>query len=266
MDNRVQDSGDGIMPDEKSSGILIGCSGFRYPQWRGTFYPSSARPIEMLGFYVSIFRTLEINGAYYGFLRSESLAHWSALVPPGFLFSLKVPRYLTRLKSQEDIASGWKQVFHMIEPLKRQGILGALLVQIPASVERNMDLLKGFLNNPLEEGIDLAFEFKHPSWYKTEVMDLLALKGVDAATSGRSGTEPFLDVLAEHKYIRLHGAKPGGNSDHSFKELTTWGERILRVHEKARRVYVYFNNHGKGWAPVNAKTLIQRILKESSGS
>src|SRR4051812_31852743 len=41
----------------KKNAILIGCSGYYYPQWKGTFYPQKLPASKWLEYYSSVFNT-----------------------------------------------------------------------------------------------------------------------------------------------------------------------------------------------------------------
>ena len=41
--------------------ILIGTSGYSYPDWRGTFYPKDLPAKEMLQYYARVFHCVELN-------------------------------------------------------------------------------------------------------------------------------------------------------------------------------------------------------------
>ena len=52
--------------------ILVGTSGFSYPDWVGPFYPPGTRPTQMLDWYAREFEALEVNFTYYRLRRRDS--------------------------------------------------------------------------------------------------------------------------------------------------------------------------------------------------
>ena len=54
--------------------ILVGCSGYDYPEWRTVFYPETLPREEFLAFYASWFKTLELNFSYYKMPEEAQLA------------------------------------------------------------------------------------------------------------------------------------------------------------------------------------------------
>src|SRR5436189_5258537 len=75
--------------------ILIGTSGYNYPEWRGTFYPEKLSTAKMLAYYSERFRTVEINYTFYRIPTEKLLAGWAAGTPDSFSFTLKAPRRIT---------------------------------------------------------------------------------------------------------------------------------------------------------------------------
>jgi uncharacterized protein YecE (DUF72 family) len=45
--------------------VRIGISGWRYPPWRGTFYPSKLPQKKELAYASGVFRSIEMNGTLY---------------------------------------------------------------------------------------------------------------------------------------------------------------------------------------------------------
>ena len=45
--------------------ILLGTSGYSYPDWDGVFYPPGLARAKQLDFYVRQFKTVEVNSTYY---------------------------------------------------------------------------------------------------------------------------------------------------------------------------------------------------------
>ena len=45
--------------------ILIGCSGWSYPEWDGAFYPAGMDPSDYLAWYAGHFRIVEVDSTFY---------------------------------------------------------------------------------------------------------------------------------------------------------------------------------------------------------
>ena len=64
--------------------VLVGTSGYNYPEWRGTFYPEKFSTDKMLAYYAERFSTVEINYTFYRMPNEKLLAGWSAGTPEHF--------------------------------------------------------------------------------------------------------------------------------------------------------------------------------------
>jgi len=79
------------------AGIRIGISGWRYPPWRGTFYPRrwpQARELEYASGRVG---SVEINGSLYSLQHPDSYRAWRDATPDDFVFAVKGGRFITHM-------------------------------------------------------------------------------------------------------------------------------------------------------------------------
>ena len=53
--------------------ILIGTSGYDYPEWKGVFYPQDLKRKDFLQFYAAHFNALEVNNTFYNMPTAERL-------------------------------------------------------------------------------------------------------------------------------------------------------------------------------------------------
>ena len=114
--------------------VRIGCSGWNYDHWRnGVFYPPRMPPREWLDFYSQHFDTVEVNATFYRLPRREVVANWVKGSPDGFLFSIKMSRYITHIKRLLDLGSGVQTFYDRIDPLVRSPKLGPVLWQLPGT-------------------------------------------------------------------------------------------------------------------------------------
>src|SRR3979490_2271307 len=76
----------------------IGCSGWQYRHWRGTFYPQDLVQRRWLEYYAAQFDTVEINNKFYRLPEASAFAEWRRQAPAGFLYAVKASRFLTHMK------------------------------------------------------------------------------------------------------------------------------------------------------------------------
>src|SRR5688572_22710647 len=65
--------------------IRIGISGWRYPPWRGTFYPPGLPQKKELEFAAQHFNSIEINGSFYSLQDVPNWQRWYEQTPPRFV-------------------------------------------------------------------------------------------------------------------------------------------------------------------------------------
>ena len=95
--------------------------------------------------YAERFDTVEVNSSFYRLPRRDAVARWVEQTPPGFVFAVKVPRYLTHIKRLTTVAEGWPRLRERIEPLIDAGRLGPLLWQLPPNFKRDDERLAAAL-------------------------------------------------------------------------------------------------------------------------
>jgi uncharacterized protein YecE (DUF72 family) len=238
--------------------LRIGCSGWNYDHWRnGVFYPPRCPPRKWLEFYARHFDTVEINATFYRLPRREAVANWVAGSPPGFLFAVKMSRYITHIKRLQDVGSGVRLFNDRIAPLVRSPKLGPVLWQLPATFRRDDERLASALE-ALPPGRH-CFEFRHESWFVPDVTGLLREHGA-ALVIGDHPQRPFQthELTADWTFVRFHAGKRGQRGNYARSELEEWAERF----EAWRRdvdVYAYFNNDWEGFAIRNALWLKERL-------
>jgi uncharacterized protein YecE (DUF72 family) len=237
--------------------IRIGISGWRYPPWRGVFYPKDLPQREELHYASRVLNTIEINGSFHSLQRPESYAKWYADTPDDFMFTVKGPRYITHMRRLREVdeplanflASG---LFNLREKL------GPILWQFPpnfkydrARMESFFDLLPHDTNiarvimrkrsawmkgrTRLVTGekrvLRYAIEIRHESFLDPTFVDLLRAHNVALVIAETARRWPMAhDVTADFVYMRLHGDKELYQSGYQDPALSRWKRRILAWH------------------------------------
>ncbi len=78
--------------------IRIGISGWAYKPWCGHFYPEGLAQKDELAHAGRVFRSIEINGTFYGLQRPEAFARETDDTPEDFVFAVKGSCYLTHMR------------------------------------------------------------------------------------------------------------------------------------------------------------------------
>jgi uncharacterized protein YecE (DUF72 family) len=239
--------------------VRVGCSGWNYKHWRnGVFYPPRLPPREWLRFYAEHFDTVEVNATFYRLPRETAVATWVAQTPPGFVFTIKMSRYVTHVKRLHELESSEQLFYARIAPLVASPKLGPVLWQLPPTFKRDDDRLRGALA-ALPPGRH-CFEFREASWFAADVYELLRAHDV-ALVIGDDPRRPFQthELTADFTFIRFHAGSRGENGNYADSELDEWAERIRRWRERVD-VYAYFNNDWEGFAIRNGLGLKERLM------
>jgi uncharacterized protein YecE (DUF72 family) len=231
----------------------VGCSGWLYKHWKGDFYPADLPQREWLEYYAGQFDTVEVNNSFYRLPAEGVFESWKARTPAGFLFGVKASRFLTHMKKLKDPEEPVARLFS--RALELRGKLGPVLYQLPRQLPKNLERLAGFLA-VLPPRIKHAIEFREPSWYDEEVMQLLRRHHVAICLHDMPGSASPLLLTARFAYVRFHGATGRYAGAYSQQTLEQWADWLAASGHSA---FVYFNNDVGGHAPRDAKRLIELL-------
>ncbi|MDX1387973.1 MAG: DUF72 domain-containing protein [Acidobacteriota bacterium] len=216
----------------------VGTSGYSYKEWKGHFYPEKIKPAEMLAYYATRLKTVEINNTFYRMPRKEMLTAWAAQVPETFSFVLKASRRIThqqRLKGSEESLSYLLDAASVLE-----GRLGPILFQMPPYFKKDVVVLRDFLAL-LPEGRRGSFEFRNPTWFDDEVYEVLrAGRGALVVADGGKD-EPARVATADFGYLRLR------REDYDDTSLDAWAKWIRE--QPWEDVWVFFKHEDEGAGP-----------------
>lgn len=267
--------------------VRIGISGWRYPGWRGDFYPAGLAQRRELAYASGRLTSIEINGSFYSLQRPTSYAAWRAQTPDGFVFAVKGGRYITHLKrlvgAETALANFFASGVLALGPK-----LGPILWQLPETLKFDAAVLDRFLgqlprttaelallaaehgdNVPPERALTVAeddrpvrhaLEFRSTTFDVPEAYAVLERHGVACVLADSAGRWPRADrVTAGFAYARLHGDQELYASGYTDAALDAWAERCIGWRSSGLDVYAYFDNDAKGFAPHDAMRLIERV-------
>ncbi len=242
--------------------IRIGTSGWNFASWRGSFYPGDTSDDSLLCRYAEQFDTVELNNSFYQLPDRSTINHWLRQTPPEFLFSVKASRYLTHIKKLKDADAGLERFLSAIEPFGDK--LGPLLFQLPPNWRANPQRLDSFLSS-LPDRHRYTFEFRDPSWFSTDIYQLLGAHGAAFCIYDLEGKRSPEKVTTDFVYIRLHGPSERpyeGNYD--GRTLAGLARKIRRWQAQGRDIYCYFDNDHRACAPADAMRLKQSLARQTT--
>ncbi|MTD56689.1 DUF72 domain-containing protein [Amycolatopsis pithecellobii] len=260
----------------------MGTSGWRYPPWRGVFYPRGLAQRRELEYLSRRMNSAEINGSFYSLQRPERYRAWFAETPEHFVFAVKGGRFITHMKRLAGVEVPLANFFAS-GVLALGAKLGPILWQLPPALAFDPERLAGFFallprttseaaklakkhddkvkGAPLTETdadrpLRHALEVRHPSFRAAEYADLLRENGIASVVADSAGTWITLEeVTADFVYVRLHGDEELYASGYSEAALRGWARKIRTWQEGRRDAYVYFDNDIKVKAPDDAIAL-----------
>jgi uncharacterized protein YecE (DUF72 family) len=236
-----------------TSPFHLGISGWTYPPWRGVFYPPGLPHRRELEYASRRLDSIEINGSFYALQRPASYQGWHDQTPPGFVFSVKGPRFVTHMKKLAGVegplanffASGVLALGAKLGPVLWQlppnlgfdpGRLAAFFDLLPrttgaaaALAARHEERMEGraltvaAVDRPLRH----ALEVRHASFETPAFVELLRAHDIALVCADSAGKWPMLDdVTSDFVYVRLHGAEELYVSGYDEPALDRWAEKI----------------------------------------
>jgi uncharacterized protein YecE (DUF72 family) len=283
--------------------ILVGTAGWTDKSLiESGWYPSGASdPERRLRYYASQFPLVEVDSAYYALPAERTAEAWAERTPDGFTFNIKAfslfTQHPTAVKSlpadlreaagkagkarvylkdvdPEVTDEAWNRFFAALEPLRKAGKLGAILLQFPPWFpigRANKEYIVACAERAAPRRV--CVEFRNHTWMtddnQKETLGFLSANRlpyvcVDEPQGHSNSIPPVLAATSDLAVIRLHG-----HSDHweskdiqerfryryDGKELTEWAGNAKRLAEDADQTHVLFNNCYRDYAHVNAQQL-----------
>jgi uncharacterized protein YecE (DUF72 family) len=244
----------------RAARIRIGCSGWQYRHWRGSFYPPELSQTRWFAHYALHFDTVEINNTFYRLPDAATFEKWRERAPLHFLYSVKASRFLTHMKKLKDPHDPLVRLFDRAKHLGPH--LGPVLYQLPPHWPVDLDRLRNFLQDLRSVWPDRihAIEFRDPSWYDDRVLALLDRYQVTLCLHDMKGSATDRIAIGPFVYVRFHGVEQHGGAYGDY-QLDAWSDWLAARAASGVDVYAYFNNDIGGHAPRDAIRLRQRLQR-----
>lgn len=246
---------------KKEGHLFAGTSGWVYPHWKGMFYPGNLPEKEKLNFFSRHFNSVELNYSFYRLPKPEIFQTWREKTPPGFIFSVKVSRFITHIKRMNEIDKSWMDFLKKAKELS--GKLGPFLFQFPPNFrmnEKNFIRIEYFFSRFLgrkRKIIRFAFEFRDKSWENDRLYVLFKKYSVCKVIADYGNFPKKENITSDFLYIRMHGPKEKFSSEYKKNYLRKIAKKILKWKRQGMDIYIYFNNDTQGFAVKNAKQILE---------
>jgi uncharacterized protein YecE (DUF72 family) len=248
--------------------LRVGCSGWIYKSWKGTFYPAELSSSRWLAYYASVFDTVEINGTFYRLPEAGTFAAWRRGTPSGFLMAVKASRFLTHMKRLRDPDEPLERLLSRAAELGPR--LGPVLYQLPPNFHLDLARLDAFLGKlprttpGTRRRLQHVIEFRHPSWYVPDTRALLARHAVTMCLHDKTGSTVADGGAGPCVYVRFHGTSGRYHGSYGDAALRKWAARLADEWRAGRDVYAYFNNDHEGHAVADARWLASSLERVSN--
>ena len=218
--------------------IRVGLAGWSNPPAKRAARTSGQ---THLSFYAAHFSCVEINSSFYRPHRSATYARWRDETPAAFRFSVKMPRSITHESHLKRCTAEVARFYGEIAALRPK--LGAVLIQLPPSLEFNSRTVRTFFHSvPRHRGTKVVCEPRHASWFTSAAERALRDAGVSrvAADPARSPGAGAAGGARRVAYFRWHGSPRMYYSKYSEAQLADFAATIRKT--KALETWCVFDN------------------------
>ncbi len=239
--------------------ILLGTSGWDYPEWEGRVYPRRRVP-DKLRYYSDLFPIVEVNSTFYRLPPSSVAASWARRTPSRFKFAAKFPQTITHDRKLVGAEEELKHFLQVVRPLQEADKFVAALLQLPPSLPFEPATVRAFYES-LPRDLPVAVEFRERTWLQPESLDLLREFHLAYVVVDEPHLPISLQVTAPFAYVRWHGHGERIWYDYTYSEseLAAWVPRMNELAGRAETIYGFFNNHFRGDAALNAQSLSEQL-------
>jgi uncharacterized protein YecE (DUF72 family) len=244
--------------------FFVGTAGWSLPlDTREAFGPGAS----VLARYATRLMGGELNSRFSRPHKAATYARWAAAVPPGFRFSVKLPRAVTHECKLADAESLLDEFLTQAGQLHEK--LGCLLVQLPPSLALDeAQAERFFLALRQRHGGAVVVEPRHRTWFSDSGTALLASHGIglvqadpppcrEAADLTRRATSAEGSVA----YYRLHGSPRMYYSAYEEPFLQALAQRMKADVTSAETIWCIFDNTASGAATADALSIMEKLTQ-----
>jgi uncharacterized protein YecE (DUF72 family) len=246
----------------------VGCSGWAYDGWKGTFYPGKLPQSRWLEYYASIFNVVEVDSTFYTMPRPDIVKRWREKTPAGFSFAPKlfmgITHELHRAVVEKSLETLVNRYFQAISLLGSK--LAVTVIQLPPGFHaKHADDLLALLDL-LPGNLRYAIEFRDKSWLdEPRVAKRIDDQGnISIAGSIHPDIDPHVRKTADFFVFRFIGDRElewfGVIQRDKQQEMARIKQRMDADLQDIRDIYVFFNNHYAGFGPASVN-----LFREMAG-
>ena len=239
--------------------LFAGTSGWAYPSWKPAFYPADVPARAFLGYYAGQLNSVEVNYTFRKLPSPAQLQGWLDATPPDFRFSFKAPQRITHFQRLRESETTVAEFIATLEPARMSGKLGLLLFQLPPNFTADNARLSAFLKIPALAGCQIAFEFRHASWFSDATYSIL--RHHNAALCIAESDDLASPDVATASFLCYRLRRNGG---YSTKQIAAFVKRFAALAKKSE-IFVYFKHEDEPNGALNAVALLRAASKFEAG-
>ncbi len=249
--------------------LYVGCSGWSYDGWKGTFYPPNLENKKWLSYYSKFFKFVEVDSTFYSIPSRFAVKGWNDKTPDDFKFALKFPKVITHDNKLQDTCKYLYPFFYALEPLLDKTLV--LLIQLPPylSEKKGFESLESMVKR-LDGRYRYALEVRESTWFNKRVYDFLKANKISLAWSVRDELKTPPIVTSDQIYIRFIGDRSIDENDfgrivkNRDKDVAEYVDNMNKMQEgeagkKGTKIIAAFNNHFAGFGPESANTFLRLV-------
>jgi uncharacterized protein YecE (DUF72 family) len=240
--------------------FYVGTSGWAYPTWKPGFYPADVPVRAFLNYYAARLTSVEVNYTFRTLPSAAQLQGWLDSTPEGFRFSFKAPQRITHFQRLRESKETVAEFVAALKPARRAGKLGPLLFQLPPNFAADEARLAAFLRTPALKKQQLAFEFRHASWFSDATFEIL--RRHNAALCVAESDELATPDVATSDFRCYRLRRNGG---YTAKQIAGFAARFATL-AKQSELFAYFKHEDEPTGALNALALLRAANQLADGA
>jgi len=232
--------------------VCVGCSGWAYTSWKPHFYPAEVPARKLLNYYATRLNSVEVNYTFRSLPAPSTVRAWLDATGPGFRFSFKAPQRVTHILRLNNCRDALCQFADSIAPVVQANRVGLILFQLPPNMKSDPARLNAFLDDSDLLNLRLAFEFRHESWFSSEVY--AALRAHSTALCFAESD----DLITPEEHTASFSCYRFRKTDYSASDLTAVRAKLQACSSKGD-VFAYFKHEETPIGALRAVSVLEGL-------
>jgi uncharacterized protein YecE (DUF72 family) len=234
--------------------IYVGTSGWAYKAWQPEFFPAKLPSKLFLRYYSTQLNAVEVNYTFRHLLSERTIDNWLAETPAGFRFAIKAHQSITHLRRLTNLEEPLQRFLSSIQPLAAAGRLGPVLFQLPPMFKADPERLDSLLAM-LPRSLKAAFEFRHASWFRDEIYEILRRHRAGLCFAESEDLETPEILTAGFAYFRYR--KPA----YDASQRASLSAHLADISAQIAETYAFFKHEESPESALNALGVLRAVTR-----